>query len=87
MLRLVCDLRYFLLASLLAEVLEKIAFMVGDLVCDVTSQRAFQSNPSAWRMVVARQPVLITKGQVCLSSCQVLLPWTMFLCKLAVATD
>ena len=76
-----------LVASLLAEVLEKIAFMVGDLVCDVTSQRAFQSKSQCMEDVVARQPVLITKGQVCPSSCQVLLPWTMFLCKLAVATD
>jgi len=38
-------------------VLEKIAFMVGDLVCDVTSQRAFQSNSQCMEDVVARQPV------------------------------
>jgi len=41
------ELRYCLVASLLADLLEKNAFIVGDLVCNVSSQRD----------VVARQPV------------------------------
>ena len=50
------------MASLLADVLEKNAFMVGDLVCSVTSQGD----------VVARQPVLINERSSMSSSFQVL---------------